>query len=951
MKKLLKTSLCCLSLLAGVALPSMAVPAKPGIMTKTQADGTSINVRLIGDEFAHMYLTEDGYPLVLENNTYYYATIASDGAVASSSIKATAPVDRSGAAVNFLGTVDKSLVDKALQCKREAAAKRQFKPAVPAFARKNAPAKGPGLFDDATYPVFGEQKGLVILVEYQDVKFQTSYDPHDYFSRMLNQEGFSSYGGTGSARDFFRLNSDDQFIPEFDLYGPVTLPNNMSYYGGNDAWGNDQNPEMMVVHACQALDDQIDFRQYDRNNDGYVDNVFIFYAGRGEASGGAANTVWPHSWDLRYGAGSITLDGVIIDHYACSNEWESGRPDGVGTFVHEFSHVMGLPDLYATRYTSSFTPGSWSAMDYGPYNNNGCTPPLYSAFERYALGWMEPAKIAGPMNATLPTILSNRAGIIETGDPNEFFLVENRQQQGWDAYIPGHGMLVWHVDYDSYVWSRNEVNNTPSHQYVDIEEADGTQSEYTRDGDAFPGTSHVTSFTSSTKPAMKTWANRAIDVPLTDIAENNGVITFKACGGREDVETVEVLDVEEVSYNSFVARWKSLGDDMTYSISVYTRPDVSDQDASDDAAVEYVPGYNNKFVGNATSCLVEGLQEETTYYYVVYAVNGLQTSPASAEGSAFTGRMTIEHRRVVALEPTEITENSFTANWEPLADAAGYVIDLNVKVEGDPVEMHFGFDDGVKNLPEGWSANTKASYSMAPWCGESIPSLRLGKNGDRLEIAGYDDFIYYVGFWGRGNQTAPEDAFIIYCDNGDGWKEFTRLPLEKNVGGKTYMVENIPYGTVAVRISFYRSGSVGSVALDDIVVGHGAELTPEPVPGMTGLDLGNVTSHTFTNLAPRTRYFYTVKAYNDEGVSKPSVEKEARTVNPAGIADLESVGVTFTLAGCNIYLDGVPAGETALLTDIAGRTIDRGREILSAPAPGVYILSVAGVNRKVIVKY
>ena len=164
-------------------------------------------------------------------------------------------------------------------------------------------------------------------------------------------------------------------------------------------YGNDQRPEEMIIEACQMLDDTVDFSEYDRDGDGYIDNVFVFYAGRGEASGGASDTVWPHSWDIT-AATSVpyVFDGVRLDRYGCSNEWEVDRPDGVGTFVHEFSHVMGLPDLYATKYTGAFTPGAWSAMDYGPYNNDGCTPPLYSAFERYSLGWIEPLPIDGPVN-------------------------------------------------------------------------------------------------------------------------------------------------------------------------------------------------------------------------------------------------------------------------------------------------------------------------------------------------------------------------------------------------------------------------------------------------------------------------------------------------------------------------------------------------------------------------
>ena len=163
--------------------------------------------------------------------------------------------------------------------------------------------------------------------------------------------------------------------PDFDIYGPVTLSKNMSYYGGNDIYGNDKNPEKMIIEACQLLDDEVDFAQYDNDGDGYIDNIYVFYAGKGEASGGSKDTVWPHSWNITAATSTpYIFDGVRLDRYACSNENEGSHPDGVGTFVHGFSHVMGLPDLYATSYTSSFTPGAWSCMDYGPYNNDGRTP-------------------------------------------------------------------------------------------------------------------------------------------------------------------------------------------------------------------------------------------------------------------------------------------------------------------------------------------------------------------------------------------------------------------------------------------------------------------------------------------------------------------------------------------------------------------------------------------------
>ncbi len=515
---------------------AMAVPAKPGLITVRQADGTELLVRIIGDEHHHYYLTEDGHLLINDHDTYYYGDVNAAGAIVSSHIVARPAASRSAEAVSFLNSVDATRVKAALSRKRAAA------------APSRVPMRNVGLFDTG-FPSKGDQKGLVILVEYTDVKF-THKTPLDYFSRMLNEDGFSDYGGTGCAAEYFRESSMGQFRPQFDVYGPITLSNKMSYYGGNDSDGNDKYPWKMVTEACQQLDATVDFSEYDRDGDGYIDNVFIFYAGRGEASGGSANTVWPHSWNITAAdSRSYVFDGVRLDRYACSNEWEGSRPDGVGTFIHEFSHVMGLPDLYATDYSTAFTPGEWSVLDYGPYNNDGCTPPIYSIYERYALGWIEPTVIDGPATIRLDNVMENKGCIIPTKRANEFFLLENRQQTGWDTFIPGHGMLVWHVDYNSYIWAQNTVNNNASHQYVDLEEADNIRSDYTRAGDAFPGTSKVTSFTDTTTPSMKTWTGAKLNLPITDITETDGIIMFNVAGGdiNAGIGTADVRTAPAVS--------------------------------------------------------------------------------------------------------------------------------------------------------------------------------------------------------------------------------------------------------------------------------------------------------------------------------------------------------------------------------------------------------------------
>lgn len=553
---------------AAFALMAGAVPAKRGIQTVTQPDGTTIEIRAVGDEHMHFLTTADGYLLKKDANGYWnYGRIDVNGRLVSTGIVARGPENRSQTDLTSLQNI------KTVNATELMATRRKNAPSRAGMFRSNA-QNGMGRFT-SDFPREGDVKALVILVEYSDVKFKLS-DPKSYFSNLLNQKGFSEYGGTGSATDYFLEMSMGKFRPQFDLYGPVTLPQKRSYYGGNDSQDNDMYPEMMLVHAAQILDPDVDFSQYDMDNDGYVDNVYIFYAGLGEASASwDEDAVWPHSWALSSANKSVKVDGKIIDSYACSNEWEGNRPDGVGTFVHEFSHVMGLPDLYTTDYSDAetLTPGAWSVMDYGPYNNDGRTPPAYSVYERNAMGWIDLKELSEPENVSLGYIAETNEGcIIQTGIDNEFFLLENRQQEGWDTYVPGHGMLIWHIDYNQYVFDSNEVNNSVSHQYVDIVEANNRADNEVASvmaGYPWPGTSNKTEFTSKTTPALKTWSGKSIDVPLTSIAEKNGIISFDVCGGKPLIDTPVNNEPEEIGNGYFIASWQPVDGAVDYLLSVH----------------------------------------------------------------------------------------------------------------------------------------------------------------------------------------------------------------------------------------------------------------------------------------------------------------------------------------------------------------------------------------------
>lgn len=521
---------------AGLTPALLAIPAKPGLQREAiQPDGTTVKFYVEGDERGHVMLDEEGHLLQMNSEGFLV---------------------RSGTEAYMA---------------RKAIAKSAAKAGQRRQQRKAAGKKYPGLMRNANFPATGANRSLVVLVEFSNKTFSME-NPVEYFDDMLNGENFSAYGATGSVGSYFSFNSRGLFTPTFDVLGPVKLPNDYSHYGRNtvyheEGYGDfigDAGVEEMMVEACRILDEEgTDFSIYDANGDGEIDNVYFFYAGYGEADGGPEDTIWPCALFISDNKeiAPVELDGKLLNHCACSNElvWRSGaskddRVDGIGAFLHEFSHVMGLPDLYSLLEGGCVTPGDWSILDVGCYLNEKRTPPNYSGFELMALGWRDPEKLtAGKYEITGLHEEDGRAYIVwskgeenEAADaPAEFFIMENRQLTGEDSFLPGHGMLVWHVDFDQDAWDYNLVNSYASHGRVRIIEADNLPSGYEiveipgqkpqylyvnhDDGDPFPGASGNSNFTSSSVPAFVDWEGRSLGLDLNEITESPaGIISFTA---------------------------------------------------------------------------------------------------------------------------------------------------------------------------------------------------------------------------------------------------------------------------------------------------------------------------------------------------------------------------------------------------------------------------------------
>lgn len=517
---------------------AFAVKAYPFPITVTQPDGSSVTILLHGDEFHHYKTTTDGYLLKANTQGYLtYATVNAAGEVTESEFTAKDAPKRTETEIQFLRTVNQAaMIQKAQSLPLK----------IKAFKAQALPQK--------VFPSTGSPKSLVILVNFSDKSFVTP-TPQLSFTNLLNQDSYSANGGTGSARDYFMASTYGAFLPNFDVVGPVTLPQTLDFYGKNDASGSDTNAVQMIIDACTAANNAgLDFTQYDTDNDGVVDNVFVYYAGYNEAEGGPANTIWPHRWGIyptslfpgnsNYSGtvASVTFDGKRVMDYACTSELRGSSGTnmcGIGTFCHEFGHVLGLPDFYDTSGTQSHTLDYWDIMDAGSYNNTGRTPPTYSVYERFFLNYLIPEQKSSTASLTLtpiyqgktvPANTTNQAFLLSATthnlngsnpSPKEFFLLEYRQKTGWDTYLPAEGMCVWHIDYDQTAWDNNAPNNytgstqtAASHMRVYLVPPTGV------------GTTPPTSAFTSGSFTPITWTGTDINRALTNITKTASNITF-----------------------------------------------------------------------------------------------------------------------------------------------------------------------------------------------------------------------------------------------------------------------------------------------------------------------------------------------------------------------------------------------------------------------------------------
>lgn len=528
-----------------------AVPAYPYPIKVTQPDGSTITVQIFGDEYFWYTTTSDGYNIVkAQDGFYYYANIQNANQLVATEMRANDPMRRSNAEREFIKKVNKGF------------------PAGVALTAGNQQRMAMGAFSDQTQVPYYEQraeatrngdefKSLVILVDFSDISF--SY-PKSNFENLLMQDGYSANGGTGSAWNYYFDNSNGQFNPKFEVVGPVKVSNTAKYYAGDSGTAYATN---MVIEACNLAYNQglVNFGDYADGTT--VRDIFIFYAGDNMAEGGTG--IWPHRMPSR-GTPLVTLGGYSVYAYACTSEKRgaggNGGMAGIGTFCHEFGHVLSWPDFYDTDYETngeSFGLGNFSLMSGGAYNNGGRTPPALSAFEKSEVGWLNLETLTQDGTYTLDPIYNSDPAVpgsygykIETGNAGEYFVLEYRHgndARPWDNFwangdssvgmtgSPGSGIMVYQVDKSNNkvsgsvtaasTWNNNKVNAYSAHPcYRIIMAQQITGSTMNRYGYVlFPGAGGLAEITYE-NGHLRSWADEHLGIDIVNIVEGGNKVEF-----------------------------------------------------------------------------------------------------------------------------------------------------------------------------------------------------------------------------------------------------------------------------------------------------------------------------------------------------------------------------------------------------------------------------------------
>lgn len=823
--------------------------AYPYQVNMKQADGTMVTVTIVGDEFVKLYRTVDGYTVMFNDDGHLvYARQDTRGMLVPTKTLAHNSADRGAEEKGVLGAIPKRLaMPKAqLDSIRNSSAVQLGKMA--ANGSDVVPQKVSPMLKSAS-AVTGKRRILVILMEFPDKKFTKSWDD---FDRLMNEPGFADNGAKGSVCDYFAESSLSQLEVVSEVAGPYMADHEMRYYGAS-GFGCDRNPWDLIREAVQKSDDDVDFRQFDNDNDGVVDGVHIFYAGYGEEAGGGSDAIWAHSSSI-----SKTVDGVVVRKYSCSPELRGNYGQSmthIGVICHELGHVFGCMDYYDTDYSTGgqyLGTGMWDIMGSGSWNGEGSTPAHFNPdVKSRVFGWMNVQTLDGSQDK----IEMDAESIyrINTKSSTEYFLLENRRKSGFDVGIPGHGLMIYHATTDgngSMVGeATNKINSTHRQSFYPV--AAGNSSCYLPEtlpesygninsaSCPFPGTGNNNSFSNGTMPAAVSWDGTSAEYGIDNIREDGDVVYLDVLTDDNEAKGFRCTSVSDTEINlqwtlEAGCEYLLLGDLNPIQARPENREYQVGETIGESCTVLFAGAYN-KFRH-------ENLQNGTDYYYRLYKREG--------QGEWSLGISMSQRTRKIDPSRYPLYENFSAEVWRQVTSGTNeykWSLDTSYPDADGEKGLAYWYVRGGMYHESGFTL--KSSMMKSPEF--SLDSAECAAVSFDYTMGDYQELQVYV----RRNGKSEWEMLSSYTGKTEGWQ--------------SQLIELHDFKDV-VQLSF--------LAIHDVKYGHTLAFEQAYI----GLD----------NVGIETNYILKVRTEKPIYVGKSSVEIPITLLK--GVQDVEEYGIVIS---------------------------------------------------------
>jgi M6 family metalloprotease-like protein len=767
------------------------VSAFPYPIVIIQPDGTKITIIQKGDEHVKWAQTIDGYSIIRnKKGLFEYAKPGAGNDMVLSGIRTKNLSERTSSDNQFLKNINKALTYSNNQV-------RMMK-SLSVIKEKSS---------QNILPVTGHRKMVCILIGFTDKAFtKTKAD----FENLFNQVGYNTDGATGSVHDYYKENSFNQLDVSVSVVGPYTASHNMSYYGANDGINNDVNPKALISEAITLADPDINYADFDNDNNGSVDGVYVIYAGYGEEAGGSPDALWSHSWSIS----PVTLDGKNICKYSCSSELRDNKGEGlsrIGVICHELGHTFGATDFYDSDYSIGgqyYGTGKWDVMGSGSWNNQGITPAHHNPYTKiYSFGWAKAKILTSNAAIKLDNAELNNDNYyrIDKASSNEFFLLENRQQLNFDSFIPGHGLIIYNVD-GNFINANSNNINASSHQgmYPVCANATGNPPDFgiiDNSGLPFPGSGNKSMFTDETVPCALSWSGAKTNKPVTKISENSTDYTISFSFNVLTVApTATTIAASGISNSSAIlkAQVNAYNDSTRVSFEYGLTPDLG-------FTINPNPMILTGSLLTDLSVLLTDLKGNTKYFYRIKAMNSLGITYGDMR--TFTTFADFIVPTLSTIPVSSITETTVITGGEIIAFGGAMITAKGVcwststepSITLDTKTLNGAgsnaFISNISGLKPGTTYHVRSFATSVAGTGYG-PDVAFITNAVPVPLANTSDSIFQSGFFTRWEYTSTSICFQIDVATDETFKTIVTEYSDKDIGNNlNYFVTGLNPGT------------------------------------------------------------------------------------------------------------------------------------------------------------